>query len=260
MNSKLKKFLPFILLGLILIAIILVLILLPKSSPKSGGSGPTPKPGNPSVDFKILNGITNIAGIPDKPVVYSVNDSNGKEAMRLEIMQAENPNEVTPHGISIPYGGSFNITRNSVKSDSITTSWSYDSIQSFVNKNNSLVYIIADFGDKLYFNEKPVPGEKTAAVPDWAMKIKFYGVSFQDVIVTVYDKDKNIYKNQNTFPDDTIEYWYIPEDGGSITFKSVWSTDANPQKTYSVSYLKKAGISNLVLNYDRSSNIISFSK
>ena len=107
----------------------------------------------------------------------------------------------------------------------------------------------------------PSPPPSPSGSSDSAMKIGTdRGVNDQDIAVTVFDKNKQIYKNQNSFPSNFIDYWYIPEDGGSISFKSVSSTNPDPQRTYTSEYLKLYGITNLILGYNKDKDYIIFSQ
>ena len=60
----------------------------------------------------------------------------------------------------------------------------------------------------------------------------------QDITVTVYDKNQNIYRKQSGVLNTEIEYWYIPNKDGILIIN--YKTQ---QRIFTSDYIKKNGLS-----------------
>jgi hypothetical protein len=139
-----EKHFMLILLTIFVIVVVIVLFNKPK---------PTPKP----LKFDFSNQIVNRIGIsakPPVPVVFSIKDSSGKETQQYNLMTLD----ITggKHPVSIPVGGSFNITYNTPKGP-VTKSYNYNIMVDVVKTNINGTLIINDVYDNISFNGKPAP-------------------------------------------------------------------------------------------------------
>ena len=135
-----EKHFMLILLTIFVIVVVLVLFIKPK---------PTPTP--PPLKFDFINLIVNYIGTsanPQVPVVFSIKDSSGKETQQYKLMAASITGE--KHSVSIPVGGSFNITYNTPKG-TVTKSYNYDIMADVVKISVDNRVLITDFNDNVYF-------------------------------------------------------------------------------------------------------------
>ncbi len=141
-----QKYFMLILLTIFVIVVVLVLFNKPTKTP-----APTP------LKFDFINLIVNYIGYnanPRVPVVFSVQDRSGKTTQQYILLSADI--DGTKHPVSIPDGGSFNITYNTPKGP-VTKSYNYDTMADVIKTNINGALVINDVYDNILFNAKPAP-------------------------------------------------------------------------------------------------------
>jgi hypothetical protein len=132
----------FMLILLTIFVIVVVIVLFNKKTP---------------LKFDFSNLIKNRIGISATqpvPVVFSIKDSSGKETQQYKLMTFD----ITrgKHPVSIPVGGSFNITYNTPKGP-VTKSYNYNIMADVVKTNINGTLFINDVYDNIIFNGNKAP-------------------------------------------------------------------------------------------------------
>ena len=150
----------FMLILLTIFVIVVVLVLFNKQPPKPTPSAPKPTPSAPKpkptpltpplkqpLNFKILNGMV-------FPRVIMYIDSS--ESSTLWKQSFTEP-DFKEYPVSIPVGGSFNITYID-SSEPTTKSYNYDTMADVVKTNtDGILFITNDVDDNIIFNGNKAP-------------------------------------------------------------------------------------------------------